>query len=78
MTELVLDIPPEIVALIAREAEARGVTVETLAAQVVETWAMFDDEDWDEGPEPESENVPLDQAFDELLARVAAARAAAR
>jgi hypothetical protein len=78
MTQLVLDVPPDTLARIAKEAAERGVTVEAVAAEAVEAWVTFDGDDWDEGPEPESENVSLEDAFDELRARVAAAGTAAK
>jgi len=81
MIQLVLDLSPETAARIAEEARARGVTAETVAAEAVEAWVAFDDLDWEEDErrmnEP-GENVSLDEAFDELRARVAAARAAGK
>jgi hypothetical protein len=75
--QLTLTLPPETAARIAREAAARGVTPEAVATEAVEAWMAADDIGWDEGPEPESDNVSLDEAFDALEARIAAARAAA-
>jgi hypothetical protein len=77
MSQLTLTLPPETAARIAEEAAARGVTPEAIATEAVEAWMAADDLGWDEGPEPESENVSLDEAFDALEARIAAARAAA-
>jgi len=76
MTELTLTLPPETAARIAAEAAARGVTAEAIVAEAVEAWVAVDDLDWEDGPEPESENVSLDEAFDELRARVATAHVA--
>jgi len=75
MTTLTISLPPETAARLEREAQARGVSAETVVAEAVEAWTAIDDDEWDEGPEPESENIPLEQAFDELRARLAAARA---
>jgi hypothetical protein len=60
-------------------AEARGMSPEDYvrARLSVAMDPDADDPDWDEGPEPESENVSADDAFDALEARIAAARAAA-
>ena len=69
MTQLTL--PPETAARIEAEAAARGVTVEVVAAEAVEAWVIPREGDWDEGPEPESENVSLDDAFSALEARLA-------
>lgn len=77
MSQLTLTLPPETAARIEAEAAARGVTPEAVAAEAVEAWVAADDLGWDEGDEPESENVSLDEAFDALEARMAAARAAA-
>jgi predicted transcriptional regulator len=78
MTTLTISLPPETAARLEREAQARGVSAETVAAEAVEAWTAFDDEGWDEGPESESENVPLDVAFDALDARIAAKHPGAR
>ena len=79
MAQLTLDLPPETVAFIAKVAAERGVTVEAVAAEVVEGWAAYDDLDWEEDERRMAEpggNIPLDEAFDRLEARVAAKRAA--
>jgi len=72
MTTLTISLPPETAARLEREAQARGVSAETVVAEAVEAWTATDDEAWDEGPEPKSANVPLDVAFDALEARIAA------
>lgn len=72
MTTLTISLPPETAARLEREAQARGVSAEAIVAEAVEAWTATDDEAWDEGPEPESANVPLDVAFDALEARIAA------
>ncbi len=63
---------------LADEAEARGVTREAVAQEAVESWFHVDELDWEEDErrlnEP-GESIPLDAAFDELEARVAAKRA---
>lgn len=65
-------------------AEARGLTPEDdVRQQLAEDVALdaeYDDLSWDEDLrrlEEPGENIPLDQAFDELNTKVAAARAQA-
>ena len=76
MAQLTLDLPPETVARIAKVAAERGVTVEAIAAEVVEGWAAFDDLDEDDELGDDSENMPAEEVFAELRARLAAARTA--
>ena len=56
-------------------AAARGVTPETLVQEAIEAWTV--DDDWEEDERRMAEpgdDIPVDQAFEELRARVAAAR----
>jgi predicted transcriptional regulator len=81
MTELTLSISPEAAARLDAEAQARGVTRETIAAEALEA-VMWQSEnlDWAEDErrlEEPGENIPLDEAFARFRAKVAAARAKA-
>jgi predicted transcriptional regulator len=63
---------------LAELAQARGVTIEAVALEALETWFQVEDLDWEEDERRMAEpgpNIPLDQAFDELEARIAAKRA---
>ena len=81
MTQLTITLPPETAARIKHEADARGVSAEAVAAEIVEAWVCDETPDWEEDlrrlAEP-GDNVPLDEAFDRFKANIATARAKAK
>lgn len=75
---LTIHLDPETEKRLAETAAARGVTAEALAQEALVSWLAIDDLDWEEDERRMAEpgaNIPLDQAFDELEARIAAKRA---
>lgn len=81
MDTLTIQLPAETAAQLKREADARGVSAETIASEMIEATAAADALDWEEDfrrlDEP-GENIPLDQAFDSFRAKIAEARARAK
>ena len=75
MTQFTISLHPETAARLKREAEARGVSAETVAAEMVEAWMSDDALDWEEDrrrlDEP-GENIPAEEAFAEVESRLAA------
>jgi len=75
---ITIELDPATDKRLADETEARGMTREAVAQEAVESWLQSDDLDWEEDErrmnEP-GESIPLDVAFDELEARIAAKRA---
>ena len=75
---LTIHLDPETEKRLAETAAARGVTAEALAQEALVSWLAIDELDWEEDERRMAEpgaNIPLDQAFDELEARIAAKRA---
>lgn len=80
---LTISIPAPLADEVRAAAEARGLSPEEYVRQQLEADIEFDkgaaeDLDWDEDIrrlEEPGENIPLDQAFDELRGKVAEARA---
>lgn len=79
MTTLTISLPPETAARLEREAQARGVSAETVVAEMIEAWGFDEDDlDLDEDLrrlEEPGENVSVEEAFAELRERVATLRA---
>ncbi|MDZ4762214.1 MAG: hypothetical protein SGJ21_14205 [Alphaproteobacteria bacterium] len=48
MTQFILSLPPETVARLKHEAEARGVSPETVAVEMIEAGTADEDLDWEE------------------------------
>jgi hypothetical protein len=79
---LTISIPAPLADEVRAAAEARGLSPEDYVRQQLEADLEFDKEmeslDWEEDIrrlEEAGENIPLDQAFDELRGKVAEARA---
>jgi hypothetical protein len=71
---LTITLPPETAAQVKREAKARGISAEAVAAEMIEAMAAGDVLDWEEDLrrlEESGENLPAGQVFAEIEARLA-------
>lgn len=77
MTTLTISLPPETAARLEREAQARGVSTETIVAEAIEAWTEADDLDVEEDlrrmQEP-GDDIDAETVFRELREDVAAFR----